>query len=63
MRLTLYKELLYFVPNILENFFLYLSSIFTEWNDKKIWLYFLQVLILIFEQKYKNPLNWFASHF
>ena len=33
MRLTLYKELLYFVPNILENIFLYLSSIFFFYNN------------------------------
>ena len=61
MRLMLYKEVLDFVTNILENVFLYLSSIFTGWNDKEIWLYFWQILILIFEQKYKNSLNWFAS--
>ena len=57
MRLTLYKVLLYFVSNILENIFLYLSSIFTGLNNKKIWVYFWQILILIFEQKYKNSLN------
>ena len=55
MRLTLYKELLYFVSNILENIFLYLSSILNGWNDKKIWLYFWQeILILTFEQKHKK---------
>ena len=57
LRLTLYKVLLYFVSNILENIFLYLSSIFTGLNNKTIWVYFWQILILIFEQKYKNSLN------
>ena len=58
MRLTLFKEFLYFVSNILENIFLNNSSIFTEEDDKEIWLYFWQeILILSFVQKYKKSLN------
>ena len=58
MSLTLFKEFLYFVSNILENIFLNNSSIFTEEDDKEIWLYFWQeILILSFVQKYKKSLN------
>ena len=58
LRLTLFKEFLYFVSNILENIFLNNSSIFTEEDDKEIWLYFWQeILILSFVQKYKKSLN------
>ena len=45
-------------PIFLKIFFLNNSSIFTERDDKEMWLYFWQeILILIFVQKYKQSLN------